>query len=489
MTLTVVVGASGSGKTTFLEDVHKLHKCCYVRQYHTVRPYIQVRKIPNFEPSRLPYWDLYANKTVEGGAKNASYNPAIKIGGTMAGEFTAGLSGGQRKMMLFELVRQRTESSNDLLIVLDEPFAGVTDDFVPYITSVLEEMRTKHNILLVTNDHVGTLTKLADSTITVSAIDRAKVLLNGVSYEREVALHAVAVGNEYQHHAGSQDLLFFANTELFTNPQVASTITFTIVAMLFFLLSYWDSKPGSEALVLVALQIICFFALNPYLVALADWRNTMKEEAEALMHFSVQMNLALKSCIVLLLLTVISVIAFGCLQGVMQSNTLGGVELWVMMLFDSASLTFPFICFGLYSALPLQAVTIFASLPFLFMIFFSTTFSPGSGVEGVKALRYLFARFYFWCHVPGYKEVMEGCPADDTLVWYTILTGCLGLILFLIFQVVRVTVVRMRKQRKDNKARAEISMKPEYKDVQNELYKNQKVVPGTPPSNEVVSPA
>merc|ERR1712199_97451 len=115
----------------------------------------------------------------------------------------------------------------------------------------------------------------------------------------------------------------------------------------------------------------------------------MGEEAEALMHFSVQMNLALKSCIVLLLLTVISVIAFGCLQGVMQSNTLGGVELWVMMLFDSASLTFPFICFGLYSALPLQAV----------MIFFSTTFSPGSGVEGVKALRYLFARFYFWCHV------------------------------------------------------------------------------------------
>ena len=228
MTLTVVVGTSGSGKTTFLEGVHELHKCCYVRQYHTVRPYIQVRKIPNFESSRLPYWDLYVKKTLEGGAKNASYNPAIKIGGTMAGEFTAGLSGGQRKMMLFELVRQRTESSNDLLIVLDEPFAGVTDDFVPYITSVLEEMRTKHNILLVTNDHVGTLTELADSTITVSAIDRAKVLLNGVSYEREVALHAVAVGNEYQHHAGSQDLLFFANTELFTNPQVASTITFTI---------------------------------------------------------------------------------------------------------------------------------------------------------------------------------------------------------------------------------------------------------------------
>ena len=63
--------------------------------------------------------------------------------------------------------------------------------------------------------------------------------------------------------------------------------------------------------------------------------------------------------------------------------------MWVSMLFDSASLTLPFICFGLYSRLPLQIVQILASLPFLFMIFFSTTFSPGSGVAGVKALRYL----------------------------------------------------------------------------------------------------
>ena len=33
------------------------------------------------------------------------------------------------------------------------------------------------------------------------------------------------------------------------------------------------------------------------------------------------------------------------------------------------------------------------------MIFFSTTFSPGSGVAGVKELRYLFARFYLWCRL------------------------------------------------------------------------------------------
>ena len=32
MTLTVVVGSSGSGKTTFLNDVHKINKCTYIRQ-------------------------------------------------------------------------------------------------------------------------------------------------------------------------------------------------------------------------------------------------------------------------------------------------------------------------------------------------------------------------------------------------------------------------------------------------------------------------
>ena len=214
-------GSSGSGKTTFLNHVHGLHKCTYVRQYHTLRPYIPVRKIPDFDPTQLPYWNLYSQKKLKGagGAKNASYNPDVKIGGTMAGEFVSGLSGGQRKMMAFELVRQRTSSQSDLLIVLDEPFAGVTDDFVPFITARLEEMARKHNLVLVTNDHVGVLTKMADSTITVSAIDRSKVLVDGKSHERELALHALAKGESYDNPLGSRDLWFFVKTELITSPQ------------------------------------------------------------------------------------------------------------------------------------------------------------------------------------------------------------------------------------------------------------------------------
>ncbi|EJK62033.1 hypothetical protein THAOC_17375 [Thalassiosira oceanica] len=79
MTLTVCVGASGSGKTTFLNDVHKSHKCTYIRQYHNLRPYIAVSSIPNFDPNKLPYWDIYVKEK-----KDAK----IIVGGTLAGQFS-----------------------------------------------------------------------------------------------------------------------------------------------------------------------------------------------------------------------------------------------------------------------------------------------------------------------------------------------------------------------------------------------------------------
>eukprot|EP00964_Phaeocystis_antarctica_P005248 scaffold2873_cov55-Phaeocystis_antarctica.AAC.2 len=110
--------------------------------------------------------------------------------------------------------------------------------------------------------------------------------------------------------------------------------------MALFLLSFWDSS-RQEALVLVAIQIIAFFAIQPYLIGtsvcaesvvflaksvypglprlapyqapntaqpfnhkscgfqppgLSDWRNIVTEEAGALMHSSVQVALRLQSC-------------------------------------------------------------------------------------------------------------------------------------------------------------------------------------------------
>ena len=153
-----------------------------------MRPYIPVSKIPNFDPTRLPYWDIYVKE---------GKDSTIKVGGTMAGEFTAGLSGGQRKLLLFELICQRTAAQSELLIALDEPFAGVTDDFVPFIVERLNEMRKKHNIVLVTNDHVETLTSMADNTITVSAVDRSVVKVKEIEgVDRQRAIFALSIGDE-----------------------------------------------------------------------------------------------------------------------------------------------------------------------------------------------------------------------------------------------------------------------------------------------------
>jgi ABC-type lipoprotein export system ATPase subunit len=459
MTLTVVVGSSGSGKTTFLNDVHESHHCTYIRQYHNVRPYVTVTKIPHFDPTALPYWSIYEK---EGKADK------IQVGGTMAGEFTAGLSGGQRKMLLFELVVQRTRNQTDLLIALDEPFAGVTDDFVPFIVERLNEMRKNHNILLVTNDHVETLTKLADNTITVSAIDRSTVRINDRhSVDRQKAIVALSVGDEYQYHASNADVRFFFDVEVANNGALIGWAAFTTFAYSMFLATFWDSSRDSAALVLVAGGIISFFCLNPYLIALTDWRNFMSEEAEALLHASKSVNKALKTMLTLTLLLIVSVIQFGITNAV--TDGLKSASFWVAMLMDSASLTFPFICFGLYTNLPFQLAQILSSLPFLFMIFFSTTFSPGSGVPGLKALRYLFARFYFWCMIPVVQDSMENCPkSDGENKLYLILSALIGLVLFLVVKglgavLKQKKIVKMSTQH--NKLKDE-----EFLDLQVELY-------------------
>ena len=177
------------------------------------------------------------------------------------------------------------------------------------------------------------------------------MLINGASYERELALHAVARGGGYLHGAGKQDLWFCFQTELLTSPHVADAIGFTVFTMILFLLTYWESKPGSEALVIIGLQIICFFALNPFLISLTDCGATRSciEEADALMHCSVQTNLALKALLTLFMKLVISSICYGFLVVCLNTDVTYQAGMWASMLFDSASLELPFICFGLYS--------------------------------------------------------------------------------------------------------------------------------------------
>lgn len=146
-------------------------------------------------------------------------------------------------------------------------------------------MRKKHNILLVTNDHVDTLKQMADNTVTVSAIDRSKVRINDMEgVDRELALLAMVIGDDYKQQRSDGDLQFFVDVEFSKNGGIPFIAGFGVFAWSLFLLMFWNSQPGSEALVLVAAGIISFFIANPYFLQLCDWRIFMIEEAEALLH-------------------------------------------------------------------------------------------------------------------------------------------------------------------------------------------------------------
>jgi len=243
--------------------VHKFHKCTYIRQYHNLRPFIKVTSIPEFDPTKLPYWDIYIKE------KKAK---SIIVGGTIAGQFMSGLSGGQRKILLFELICQRVANQENLLIVLDEPFSGVTDDFMPYIIERLNQLRIENNILLVTNDHVDALKKLADNTITVSAIDRSTVSVNRKQgIDRELALLAMSIGDEYSRSdRRSQDIKFFVNVELSKYGGLWHSLALCIFGFSLFLATYWDSRPGSEPFVLVSSGLVGFFSLLPLGLSIVD---------------------------------------------------------------------------------------------------------------------------------------------------------------------------------------------------------------------------
>ena len=384
-------------------DTPRAHLHTYTGQYHTARPYIPVTSIPNFDPKQLPYWDIYEREDTAA---------TIKIGGTMAGEFVAGLSGGQRKLLLFELLRQRVAAVTEtkLLIVLDEPFAGVTDGFVPFIVDRLNEMREQHNIVLVTNDHIQVLKEMADNILTVSAIDRSTVRINNRdAVDRRKALVALSgVGERYQYKTGSADLKFFWNVEVRSNSALLGILGFVIFLFGMFLLTFWNSKTDSASLILIAGEILSYFGLNPYLLSAIDWRNYMKEEAEALMHASISTNLFLRTALTLFFGFLIWNLEFLVVN--LAADGLDNIDIWTGLMFDNLSTTLPFIIMGLYTSATQQDVEVIGSLPFLLMIFLSTAYSPGAGIPGLKELRYIFPKFYLWCFVPGVEDQMEGCP-------------------------------------------------------------------------------
>jgi hypothetical protein len=314
-------------------------------------------------------------------------------------------------------------------------------------------MRKDHSILLVTNDHVEALTNMADNTMRVSAIDRAHVHINSSDkVDRKKAIMALAFGDKYAYTPSGADLRFFVDTEIPSNGALVGIIGIITFSFTAFIATFWNSSEENAALVLLAGSIISFVCVNPYLLSLVAWRISMLEEAEALIHASEAMNKALKLCLTISIILIISVIEFGMVNVVIDG--LGDVKFWVAILFDSASLTFPFACLGIYSGINLRALQILGSLPNLLAIFFSTTYSPGAGIPGLKALRYMYARFYFWCMVPGVQDQMEGCPRSDLNLLFLILSSLVDSFVFVCVSVLLKTCKIIKKEADETTKRA-----------------------------------
>jgi hypothetical protein len=255
--------------------------------------------------------------------------------------------------------------------------------------------------------------------------------------------------------------------EVKSNQALLGIAAFTIFSYSLFLATFWDSSENNAASVVIAGSIVAYFCINPYLLSLVDWRNAMSEEAEALLHSSKRMNKISKSILTLSLILVISLVEWGCINAC--TSGLEDVEYWIGILFDSASVTIPLILLGVFSKLPFQAVQILGSLPFLLMIFLSTTFSPGAGVPVIKELRYLFARFYLWCILPEVMDQMEDCPPDDLNTLYLILSSFTFMFFFLTAKGLQ-ACRKKAAESKDEDKKKEILGKEETKQLQVELY-------------------
>ena len=211
----------------------------------------------------------------------------------------------------------------------------------------------------------------------------------------------------------------------------------------------------------------------------------MVEEAEALLQSSKAMNKFIKTGLTLFVFVIIGCIQFTCQVAVI--GTLTSVELFFGILFDLLSLLVGMILFGLFTDLPDQAVQILGAMPFLLMIFFSTTFSPGAGVNGLKELRYLFSRFYLWCMLPGDME-MEGCPESNTLL-YLILSSLVVPFLFGITKL-GMNVYKKFNREKKQSSRLESMKTIQFAELQFELFgekalKNLKHIGSTVSTHEL----
>jgi hypothetical protein len=219
--------------------------------------------------------------------------------------------------------------------------------------------------------------------------------------------------------------------------------------------------------------MIVLFCFKPFLITFVDWRNLVEEETQALLHSSKNVMKALKGAMAMIMILIGTLTQWAVLNVVSDSFT--AFDLCLSMLLDTLSIVVPFIFFGLYTSLPLLEVDMVASIPFVLMVLFSTTFSPGSGTDALKWMRYLFPRFYFWCKLDGVGPLMEGCPASYNLnMGAMFLAAIFFPCLCVVYSLVRIRA-KKRKRSVDDSRRKVVLAGENFGDLWKALYGDKKV--------------
>ena len=106
---------------------------------------------------------------------------------SLASEYAGILSGGQRKL----LDLARALMANPILLLLDEPFAGVNPALVDKLLEVLHEIRSKHNLTFLLIEHnLETVMNISDRVIVMA---EGRVIADGKPnsiYENQVVIDA-----------------------------------------------------------------------------------------------------------------------------------------------------------------------------------------------------------------------------------------------------------------------------------------------------------
>lgn len=217
--VTSVIGPNGAGKTTLFNLIsgaikpdsgtilfegleiqnlfpHKIADRGIIRTFQGAKVIKRLSVLDNLMlggqdnpgDSLVNFFNSKARKAYEVQCRERAMELLKQIGiESLASEYAGILSGGQRKL----LDLARALMANPILLLLDEPFAGVNPALVDKLLEVLHEIRSKHNLTFLLIEHnLETVMNISDRVIVMA---EGRVIADGKPnsiYENQVVIDA-----------------------------------------------------------------------------------------------------------------------------------------------------------------------------------------------------------------------------------------------------------------------------------------------------------